>query len=58
MLVQHSLTFIILQNTSTGASLFAGATAGAVEGLITYPAEFLKTSSQFARKAGADAKVR
>jgi solute carrier family 25 citrate transporter 1 len=29
-------------------SLFAGATAGAVEAAITYPTEFVKTRSQFA----------
>ncbi|KAG9052275.1 hypothetical protein FS842_010217 [Serendipita sp. 407] len=28
-------------------SLLAGATAGAVEGFVTYPTEFVKTSSQF-----------
>jgi solute carrier family 25 citrate transporter 1 len=28
----------------------AGATAGAVEGFLTYPFEFLKTQSQFANK--------
>lgn len=28
-------------------SLFAGVTAGAVEGAVTYPAEFLKTKAQF-----------
>lgn len=28
-------------------SLLAGATAGAVEGFVTYPTEFVKTTSQF-----------
>jgi len=28
-------------------SLFAGATAGAIEAFITYPTEFVKTRSQF-----------
>ncbi|SCZ94635.1 BZ3500_MvSof-1268-A1-R1_Chr12-3g04012 [Microbotryum saponariae] len=31
-------------------ALFAGAAAGAVEGAITYPFEFLKTEAQFAQK--------
>jgi solute carrier family 25 citrate transporter 1 len=29
-------------------SLFAGIAAGAVEGAVTYPAEFVKTKAQFA----------
>lgn len=33
-------------------SLFAGATAGAVEGFLTYPTEFVKTQVQLARSSG------
>ncbi|KAL8286618.1 hypothetical protein RQP46_004146 [Phenoliferia psychrophenolica] len=33
-------------------SLFAGVIAGAIEGTVTYPAEFLKTRAQFALVAG------
>ncbi|KAG6830140.1 hypothetical protein H0H92_002004 [Tricholoma furcatifolium] len=32
-------------------SLFAGATAGAIEAFVTYPTEFVKTRSQFSGKA-------
>jgi hypothetical protein len=32
-------------------SLGAGIVAGAVEGFITYPAEFVKTKAQFSRSA-------
>ncbi|GAA5931127.1 Ctp1p [Sporobolomyces koalae] len=32
-------------------ALFAGATAGAVEGAITYPLEYLKTQTQFAHRS-------
>ncbi len=28
-------------------SLFAGVVAGAIEGAVTYPAEFVKTKAQF-----------
>lgn len=35
------------------ASLFAGATAGAIEGFVTYPTEFAKTQLQFASSGGA-----
>ncbi|ORY72889.1 mitochondrial carrier domain-containing protein [Leucosporidium creatinivorum] len=38
------------QKQSPALSLIAGATAGAVEGAITYPFEFLKTESQFAHR--------
>ncbi|KAF8064272.1 mitochondrial tricarboxylate transporter [Lyophyllum atratum] len=34
-------------------SLFAGATAGAIEAFVTYPTEFIKTSSQFSGKASS-----
>lgn len=34
-------------STSKSASLIAGAFAGAVEGFATYPAEYVKTASQF-----------
>lgn len=37
-------------------SLIAGATAGAVEGFINYPIEFVKTRAQF--EAGLGKKVR
>ncbi|KAM0788316.1 hypothetical protein ACM66B_001459 [Microbotryomycetes sp. NB124-2] len=40
------------KSVSPAVSLFAGATAGAVEGTITYPFEFLKTRAQLAPKAG------
>jgi solute carrier family 25 citrate transporter 1 len=33
-------------------SLSAGMVAGAVEGFITYPAEFVKTKAQFESKVG------
>ena len=33
-------------------SLVAGTFAGAVEGFITYPAEFVKTRAQFASTSG------
>lgn len=33
-------------------SLAAGVIAGAVEGAVTYPAEFLKTKAQFASSKG------
>ena len=33
-------------------SLIAGATAGAVEGIVTYPIEYTKTVSQFAQRQG------
>lgn len=38
------------------ASLLAGATAGAIEGFVTYPTEYAKTQLQFGAKnaAGAD----
>jgi len=35
-------------------SLAAGATAGAVEGFVTYPMEFLKTRSQFGGQVRSD----
>ncbi|KAH8922224.1 mitochondrial carrier [Atractiella rhizophila] len=37
---------------SPTASLLAGAFAGVVEGFVTYPAEFVKTQSQFATSQG------
>ncbi|GAA95915.1 uncharacterized protein L969DRAFT_92053 [Mixia osmundae IAM 14324] len=40
------------KNESATASLVAGATAGAIEGFITYPFEFVKTESQFSDKKG------
>jgi solute carrier family 25 citrate transporter 1 len=35
------------------ASLLAGATAGAIEGFVTYPTEFAKTQLQFAGRNSA-----
>jgi solute carrier family 25 citrate transporter 1 len=35
-------------------SLGAGIVAGAVEGFITYPAEFVKTKAQFSRSAAGE----
>ncbi|KAL7005601.1 hypothetical protein EMMF5_004846 [Cystobasidiomycetes sp. EMM_F5] len=46
----------VKKNESQSAALLAGATAGAIEGFVTYPFEFVKTQSQFARKAGASSK--
>jgi len=44
------------KNDSWAISLVAGATAGGIEGFVTYPFEFIKTQSQFAKKAGASSK--
>ena len=38
-------------------SLAAGATAGAVEGFVTYPMEFLKTRSQFGGQVRLDSEL-
>ncbi|KDR73915.1 hypothetical protein GALMADRAFT_250603 [Galerina marginata CBS 339.88] len=38
-------------------SLFAGATAGAIEAFVTYPTEFVKTSSQFGGKREGPIKI-
>lgn len=35
-------------------SLGAGIIAGAVEGFITYPAEFVKTKAQFSRSSAGE----
>ncbi|KAF8633815.1 hypothetical protein AX15_001228 [Amanita polypyramis BW_CC] len=51
--VSYSLLFlprVDMQKDKPLHSLFAGATAGAVEAFITYPAEFAKTRSQFSGK--------
>jgi solute carrier family 25 citrate transporter 1 len=40
------------------ASLFCGVTAGAVEGAITYPTEFVKTQAQFSTTKGQPVGVR
>lgn len=45
------------QNTSSSAALIAGATAGAVEGFITYPFEALKTYSQLSKRSGTSTQV-
>lgn len=45
------------KNESPHLALIAGATAGAVEGAITYPFEFLKTQAQFAPRVSADGKA-
>jgi hypothetical protein len=37
------------------ASLLAGATAGAIEGFVTYPTEYAKTQLQFGAKNAASA---
>ncbi|GAA5914589.1 Ctp1p [Sporobolomyces salmoneus] len=39
------------KNESPHLALIAGATAGAVEGAITYPFEYLKTQTQFAHRS-------
>lgn len=39
------------------ASLFCGVTAGAVEGGITYPTEFVKTQAQFSTTKGQPVSV-
>ncbi|CAD6583809.1 MAG: hypothetical protein CYPHOPRED_002499 [Cyphobasidiales sp. Tagirdzhanova-0007] len=38
------------------ASVLAGGIAGGVEGVVTYPLEFVKTQSQLAKKAGSSSK--
>lgn len=42
------------QQVSSLAPLGAGMLAGAIEGFVTYPAEFLKTRAQFAATTTAD----
>jgi Mitochondrial carrier protein len=39
-------------------SLIAGATAGAVEGLVTYPIEYTKTVAQFTQRQGEKVRLR
>ncbi|KAM0755058.1 citrate transporter [Meredithblackwellia eburnea MCA 4105] len=43
------------QKPAPWQSLLAGVIAGAIEGTVTYPAEFLKTRAQFAATAGEKA---
>ncbi len=49
---RHEPAVIAARRDKPLYSLIAGATAGAVEGFVTYPIEYTKTVAQFAQRAG------
>lgn len=48
-----SLSVVGARKPAPYESLLAGVLAGAIEGAVTYPAEFTKTRAQFAAQAGS-----